>query len=105
MTLKAALTAEEWKHAQAILKSGADPTIAAVVTAERVGVGDRHSLAALCLHEQEFGFTREDLTMLDHLSAVWCNEACGCNTEDEYFLLAISLADRIEALLPPEDAA
>ena len=49
----------------------------------------RHALAALSLYKQPFGFTREDV---EHLRG-------GFHAHD-----FTSLADRIEALLPPEDA-
>lgn len=50
---------------------------------------DRHALAALCLHGQPFGFTQEDVDAV----LVAADEA----DMDELQ----SVADRIEALLPP----
>lgn len=54
---------------------------------------DRHALAALALHGQTFGFTREDVEALRSLSA-------DLHPNNEPFY---SLADRIAALLPPEE--
>jgi len=54
---------------------------------------DRHALAALCLHDQPFGFTREDVEFLRDMASEWASE------EYEY----LNLADRIDALLPPEE--
>lgn len=59
----------------------------------------RHMLAALALHGQPFGFTREDLATIrkgfDLSDDQWRSE-----TE----AAAASLYARIEALLPPESA-
>jgi hypothetical protein len=52
-------------------------------------VWDRDALAALALHGQPFGFTREDVDLLRWV-AEHTDHATG------------RLADRIEALLPPE---
>lgn len=52
-----------------------------------------HGLAALALYGQPFGFTREDLRLLKH-----CEASVGWKHEEE----VRNLADRIEALLPPE---
>jgi hypothetical protein len=57
-----------------------------------VGLGPtvNHAMAALCLHDQPFGFTREDVWELRYLQF--------------HHKELQDLADRIEALLPPEDA-
>jgi hypothetical protein len=56
---------------------------------------DHYALAALCLHGQPFGFTREDVEMLRYSAE---------NTRDNYAAQDyLSLADRLEALLPPKD--
>ena len=65
-----------------------------------IGTSDteaRHALAALCLHGQPFGFTREDVD----LCAVASMEAedGDCPAEAARWQ---SLADRIASLLPPE---
>lgn len=50
-----------------------------------------HALAALCLHEQPFGFTRDDVAMIR-------GEAADRGVHGAEWS---NLADRIEALLPP----
>ena len=56
--------------------------------------------AALCLHNQEFGFTREDVEAIQHALAHRGVEQ-GSTEWDRWKKLG-ELADRIEALLPPE---
>jgi len=51
---------------------------------------ERHGLAALCLHNQPFGFTREDVKLLRAFANL-------CTSDFR------NLADRISALLPPEE--
>ena len=54
------------------------------------------ALSALCLHDQPFGFTREDVEVLtDAVGSVYSSM--------EGSAKLLSLADRIEALLPPEE--
>lgn len=69
----------------------------------------RHALAALALHGQPFGFSREDVA---RLRAIQFDSTWGAFTEDsalefptldEASQWADTLAARIEALLPPED--
>lgn len=57
-----------------------------------------HAIAALALHGQPFGFTRDDLAALRQA----CKYQWGLNRQEESVLY--SLAARIAALLPPEDA-
>lgn len=62
---------------------------------------DVHALAALCLHGQPFGFTWEDVEFLRAEG-----QACidGDLISDTTTAAAFtSLADRIEALLPPRE--
>ena len=61
------------------------------------------SVAAYCLHEQPFGFTREMLeairecvTLAEHFFSV------SERGEEDILVEAREVADRIEALLPPE---
>ena len=58
-----------------------------------------HALAALCLHGQPFGFTREDVAFLRETTPA----DCGINgyTEKTARRRLANLADRIEALLAP----
>ena len=57
---------------------------------------DRHKTAALCLHDQEFGFTREMLAMVD-------GSNLGEWSRERYHRVKKSLAENIEALLPLEN--
>jgi hypothetical protein len=54
-----------------------------------------HALAALCLHGRPFGFTHEDVREL--------REALEMNHAGILGPRTASLADRIEALLPPKE--
>lgn len=58
--------------------------------------GDSHGLAALCLYDQPYGFTREDVVGLRAMAEAIADDF----SPDDPFLL--SLANRIAALLPPE---
>ena len=64
---------------------------------------DAHALAALCLHQQPYGFTREDGALLRDLY----RQVRGCWPEDAWDEASaapiLGLADKIEALLPPEE--
>jgi hypothetical protein len=64
----------------------------------QVSDDDRHALAALALHRQPFGFTVDDLSILN--VAADSAYAAGANTEGDALR---SLADRVEALLPPPE--
>lgn len=93
--MKPALTAEEWRKA---LRGGdigwnAEQDIV-VESVRRLASNLRPAVAALALYGQTFGFTREDVTQLRFLAATDGWEA--------FREFAIGLADRIEALLPPE---
>jgi len=60
-----------------------------------------HAIAALCLHEEPFGFTREDVEALR-----WgADNLCGGSHSVEFRMsvACASLANRIEALLSPEE--
>ena len=69
-------------------------------------VSRRHALAALALYGQPFGFTRDHVTVLRHM-AKWTDMddvfAREENLHWEPTAVLSSLADRIEALLPPEE--
>lgn len=55
-----------------------------------------HAVAALCLRGMPFGFTREDLSLLR--GQIYVSRSEGTKV----IAMWESLADRIEALLPPE---
>ena len=65
--------------------------------------GDRHALAALCLHEQPFGFRRDDVEGLRELAKQYDDDADNYEITGPAAVWLTSLADRIEALLPPEE--
>jgi hypothetical protein len=59
----------------------------------------RHALAALCLYGQRFGFSRDDLKMLDSPEWEWDDTP---ERRDAYQWWFDSFRARISALLPPE---
>ena len=88
--IEPALTAEEWRRALAnvfeksrLLAASCDPV-----------KGNDHKRAALSLHDKPFGFTHEDVDLLRAL--IWPEKPSPLKDHFE------SLADRIEALLPPD---
>lgn len=109
--LRPALTPEQWKEFEPVVHLvGTEPWAAVVLgnhsvfrDAEKFAIlGDsredggavsdanRHAIAAFCLHGQPFGFTQKDVVWLRRLH------------EDTGWALGASLADRIAALLPPQ---
>lgn len=60
--------------------------------------GDRHGLAARCLHGQPFGFTWGDVDLLRGNANADDDIDAGFNERMR------NLADRIEALLPPRES-
>ncbi len=100
MEIKPALTAREWEshivgdHAHEQKgKVYVYSYCGGLPYAEDVEV-DRHGLAALCLHGQPFGFTRSDVH--------WLRKYVNMEGPSHHAQF-MSLADRIEALLPPEE--
>lgn len=107
-----ALAASEWKERRAS-RPGEDDGVHVVVAPyvedrhrglvvsahySNASVHDdlRHALAALCLHDQPFGFTWEDVDAL--------REALSCSgtvSSPDDLPRAETTVDRIEALLPP----
>jgi hypothetical protein len=59
-----------------------------------------HGLAALCLHEQPFGFTHEDVKRLRMVEALPVSDSTVLEAV-AYNEWVNDLADRIAALLPP----
>lgn len=108
-SIQPALTPEEWADRTAPLGDlGMTATFgrAAVV----VGVGSsivttvanegRHALAALCLHGQPYGFTWDDVRAIRK----YCGSGISREPEPVPGAEAVwEIADRIAALLPPED--
>ncbi len=99
--IKPALTEQEWKRFPSWGHS-AEPKPGEEPLYHRT----RHGIAAANLHEQPFGFTREDVTLLRKLwdyaweRSVHAQEKSGALAER---LALDQIADRIEALLPPEE--
>lgn len=97
--LKPALTAEEWGM---FLTRGRDPAWKPSLFATE------HAHAAMILHGQPFGFTREDVRLLRDLfrqQMVVARAPGSRESHDNCVRIASridDLADRIEALLPPE---
>jgi hypothetical protein len=85
--IKPALTGEEWES----VKSDIVPETA---------LGG-HALAAMALHGQPFGFTHDDVLTLRLAADTHDNDL---DWKERCFKLR-DTADRIEALLPPEDVA
>ena len=121
MSIKPALTAEEWAKATADYDSLYEPFTGLSVQAYNDGSlgvwgsyeggaqppAARHALAALALHGQPWGFTREDAA---HLRALADAIDRAATAQELFILLQASdpeplrdLADRIEALLPPRE--
>lgn len=68
-----------------------------VVESSVIAPGLRHAAAALCLHGQPYGFTREDADSLRRVADQMLEHA------GEWYEWAHGLADRIAALLPEEE--
>lgn len=91
--MSAALTKEEWeRHLGRVYD----------ISGELDTQGRPHALAALCLHGQPFGFTREDVKVLREIHRYVRDGIEPCDQYDDSRILAI--ASRIEALLPPEES-
>lgn len=110
--VKPALTAEEWAKDRfetagtdsydlsAWRESGTYHLSAAHCGCE-ISAEHYHKLAALALHGQPFGFTREDVAAI--YRALESHELFRYTMQDEADALE-SLAARIEAMLPPEES-
>lgn len=111
-TVRPALTSEEWERLACETRGekvalGMDASMATmlVVTARTetgptlVGTRQLHQAAALALHDQPFGFTREDVETCRGIADQ--ADAFRLNAGAEQWLR--SLAARIAALLPPEE--
>ena len=91
MATEPALTAEEWARMPDV--AGSTPR-----TDLPLYFPSRHGIAAVNLSGQPFGFTREDVTYLRSVGEVLRGKVFGPVSG----LHVDDIADRIEALLPPE---
>ena len=119
-----ALTREEWASGLWLRHDGVCPEIRklqdtrdtqVVLDGQPVtSLAERHAIAAMCLHEQPYGFTWADVDQIRGYAKAQAagsetvREAGGSEMADR--MLADSerlnsLADRIEALLPPREGA
>jgi hypothetical protein len=62
-----------------------------------------HAMAALCLYGQSFGFTREDIELLNEVSES-ANSVYPLELDEAQTEHLRSLINRIAALLPPSDS-
>jgi hypothetical protein len=106
--IKPALTPEEWRDGGfdngAGFAAGWNEANGYVwFDAHRFVRGSRvtHALAAVCLHQQPFGFTREDVKRLSDPPELYGGIQNGRDDRAWYDFCA-SLASRIAALLPPD---
>lgn len=115
MSIEPAMTAEEWARLEtrshvyeAELCYWKDPNEAEAIClsdgstmeALYVPLGIFHGLAALCLHNQLFGFTREGLNAI----RVCIGSAeDSMRQENDVIARAFAEASKLEALLPPEE--
>lgn len=76
-------------------------TYDAATVAQNISKRDRHAVAALALHGQPFGFKPEDVAFARRLAVAFERNDAMDWDEVEAFLK--SIAERIAALLPPED--
>jgi hypothetical protein len=125
--IQPALTAEEWKlrlagdhglpprtngvpfivpeNDEDGLEVGVHVTYDSGWVSQRVPEAERHALAALALYDQEFGFTRADVAALRRDAKIvgeWRWTVANTHGGGDRAAFMDSLADRIEALLPPE---
>lgn len=100
--IKPALTPEEWQHWLVWREnSGMLPACLATQQGVAPSLSEEHGTAALCLYGQPFGFTHEDVTLLNR--AVIMEPYAGALTPDPNASAKLfSLIARIAALLPPE---
>jgi hypothetical protein len=105
--VKQAMTAEEWANPNEVFSGYLDVGLGVVDIrlGEPAGIRDavreRHALAALCLHGQPFGFQARDVAALrDLLRGL---QEVGVHFVADQAEIVSDLADRIAALLPPEE--
>lgn len=108
--IKPALTAEQWAEVVAAPRGVVVPMLfpdgSRDIDFADIPSHSRHFLAALCLHGQPFGFTREMVKALEAVlqyAEQYAQEDWKYpNKESGDIALARATLDRIAALLPPE---
>jgi hypothetical protein len=105
-----ALTPEEW----AAMEISQLNDVSVRVRLPRIDVRDpygiQHKVAAACLHNAPFGFTRADVQLLqktwheDDCGALYAlyDHECKCDSHPDRIALR-AIASKIAALLPPEE--
>ena len=114
VTIRPALTPEEWAAKMVWLDGAAagcsiavEPDGYVVVTNDDYYAGwtgyltRRQAVAALCLHGQPYGFTREDVERIRRAVSRAVAEWNTNDILDDEDRALLSVAARIEALLPP----
>ena len=105
--IKPALTPEEWAAMLALEERAASKGERLVEWAvDETYELDRHGLAALALHGQPFGFSREDVeairALARHARVHMERYTEGAPVRPAHIEQALAATDRIAALLPPE---
>lgn len=112
--IKPAMTAEEWKHLEFAIGKQPGDMLFAYIRPEnnRLHIGwngeqlkpveNTAPLAALALYGQPFGFTQEDVRLLEEWRSGLMTANYGRGRGSPVERQLASLADRIKALLPPE---
>jgi hypothetical protein len=118
--IKPALTPVEWAYGTVEqvsratydhVRGGEADHVGQLVFTDYPGTGpiyNPHGVAALCLHEQPFGFRREDVATLRANCAGFkmVADAAGApGSVGAEIAKLLDIADRIEALLPPETSS
>lgn len=99
-----ALTFEQWKMCYDSLKlfPRLDPVYHAVSLTNQVTPSTpSHALAALCLYDQTFGFSRQDVEALKRSCINTRDDTPSICGDDGMLCGVCSIAARISALLPP----
>lgn len=107
--IQPALTADEWSNVVVYRGNATHPINFGAhcydgihsIPCDPELAGERHKLAALCLYQQPFGFTQQDVELIRSASVVAHCDDIGFDEEELDRLQRESLAARIAALLPP----
>lgn len=114
--IQPALSSDEWKELKADRRKPNGPYEHAVYIGQYgVCINDeeeyegacvresaRHALAALCLHQQPYGFTQAMVDILRERACLGKEVMSAVSCPEEVTCIFCQIADRIEALLPPK---